>query len=224
MIDLRSTPQAGPLPPGPFKRILADPAWRHVSRSPKGQTRRSPSHHYATMSLDEIKALPVREVADRDCHLFLWTTWPHLPQALEVITAWGFVYSSAFLTWVKLNPSKADAVFMTDKDFHVGMGHTSRKNTEILLLGRRGSPKRNSRSVRELLIAARREHSRKPDQAIERIEAYCDGPGLEMFARQSRPGWATWGLEATKFDPPPPPPPREPGPMPEAPIFDEATA
>lgn len=188
------------LPPGPFKCIAADPAWLHVSRSPKGQTRRSPSHHYATMTLAEIKALPVREVAAKDCHLFLWTTWPHLQQALEVITAWGFTYSSGFLTWVKLNPRSADEMFLQVSHFHVGMGYTSRKNSEILLLGRRGNPKRLSRSVRELLIAARREHSRKPDQAYERIEAYCDGPRLEMFGRQSREGWTVWGLEAAKFD------------------------
>ena len=195
-----------PLPTveGGFRCISADPAWRHVSRSPKGQTSRSPSHHYPTMALEEIKALPVREVAARSCHLFLWTTWPHLAQALEVIPAWGFTYSTGFLTWVKLNPRAADEMFLVPAHFHVGMGYTSRKNTEILLLGRRGAPKRNSKSIRELMIAARRQHSRKPDEAVARIEAYCDGPRLELFARESRPGWSTWGLEATKFDPPAP--------------------
>lgn len=188
------------LPPGPFACILADPAWHHASRSPKGQTRRSPSHHYKTMPLAEICALPVREVAAKDCHLFLWTTWPHLPQALQVMQAWGFKYSSCFLTWVKLNPTKGDVIWFDASDFHVGMGYTSRKNTEILLLGRRGNPKRLSKSVRELMIAARREHSRKPDETHARIEAYCAGPRLEMFARESRAGWATWGNEATKFD------------------------
>jgi N6-adenosine-specific RNA methylase IME4 len=188
------------LPPGPFSCILADPAWRHVSRSPKGQTRRSPSHHYATMPIDEIKALPVKAVAAKNAHLFLWTTWPHLPQALDVMKAWGFTYSSGFLTWVKLNPRSADEMFLVPGHFHVGMGYTSRKNSEILLLGRRGAPKRLSKSVRELMIAARREHSRKPDETFARIEAYCEGPRLEMFSRQSRPGWTTWGNEAAKFD------------------------
>lgn len=83
---------------GGFSCVLADPAWHHKSRSPKGQTSRSPSHHYPTMSLAEIKALPVAKIAAKNAHLFLWTTWPHLPQALEVMTAWGFAYSSGFLT------------------------------------------------------------------------------------------------------------------------------
>lgn len=189
-----------PLPPGPFACILADPPWHHASRSAKGQTRRSPSHHYGTMPLADIKALPVREIAAKDCHLFLWTTWPHLQQALEVIAAWGFTYSSGFLTWVKLNPRSADELFLQAENFHVGMGYTSRKNSEILLIGRRGAPKRLSKSIRELMIAARREHSRKPDETYVRIEAYCAGPRLEMFARQSRPGWTVWGNEAAKFD------------------------
>lgn len=188
------------LPAGPFSCILADPPWHHASRSAKGQTRRSPSHHYPTMSLAQICAMPVRDVAGKNCHLFLWTTWPHLPQALQVMKAWGFTYSSAFLTWVKLNPSKGDVIWFDMSDFHVGMGYTSRKNTEILLLGRRGAPKRLSKSVRELMIAARREHSRKPDETHARIEAYCEGPRLELFARESRAGWATWGNQSTKFD------------------------
>lgn len=187
------------IPPGPFSCILADPPWHHASRSAKGQTRRSPSHHYATMSLPDICALPVAASAAKDCHLFLWTTWPHLPQALKVMDAWGFKYSSAFLTWVKLNPSKGDLIWFGDADFHVGMGYTSRKNTEILLLGRRGAPKRLSKGVRELMIAARRQHSRKPDETHIRIETYCDGPRLEMFAREQRSGWTSWGNETTKF-------------------------
>lgn len=190
------------LPQGPFACVLADPPWHHASRSPKGQTRRSPSHHYATMSLAEIQALPVKGVTAKDCHLFLWTTWPHLEQAFSVIRAWGFTYSTGFLTWVKLNPSKGDVIFMTERDFHVGMGYTSRKNTEILLLGRKGHPKRNSKAIRELMLAARRQHSRKPDESIVRVEAYCDGPRLELFARESRPGWTSWGLEQAKFDEP----------------------
>lgn len=195
MIDL-------PGVPGGYPCILADPAWSHVSRSPKGQTRRSPSHHYPVMTLDEIKALPVRAVAAKNAHLFLWTTWPHLPQALEVMQAWGFAYSSGFLTWIKLNPRAADQMWMTDASFHVGMGYTSRKNSELLILGRRGAPKRLSKAVRELMIAGRRQHSRKPDETFRRIEAYCSGPRLEMFAREARPGWTAWGNDTGRFDRP----------------------
>lgn len=193
MIDLPTTE-------GGWKCVLADPPWLHAMRSPKGITSRHASAHYPVMALADIKALPVRDILARDCHLFLWTTWPHLEQALEVMRAWGFRYSSDFIIWVKLNPSKTDVIWFDEKDFHVGTGYTSRKNTEIMLLGRRGSPQRLSRATRELLIAPRRQHSRKPASAYPRIEGYCPGPRLEMFARESRPGWTSWGLEATKFD------------------------
>lgn len=193
-----------PLPAGPFACILADPPWHHASRSPKGQTSRSPSHHYRTMSLPEIKALPVASVAARDCHLFLWTTGPHLPQAFSVITAWGFRYSSLAFVWVKRRKTLGDAddsmLFMDRRDVFTGMGYTTRQNAEVVLLGRRGSPKRLARDIHQIIVAPRQEHSRKPAEAYSRIARYCPGPRLEMFARQSREGWATWGDEATKFD------------------------
>ncbi|MBC7169243.1 MT-A70 family methyltransferase [Phenylobacterium sp.] len=195
MSDLLHTPQAGR-----YSVIYADPAWRHQARSPKGVTRRAPARHYRTMPLADICALPVREVAAKDCHLFLWTTGPHLQQAFAVMEAWGFRYSSIGFLWAKLNPGAAGSIFLTESDWHVGMGYTTRKNTEICLLGRRGAPKRKSKSVRELIVAARREHSRKPDQARQRIEAYAEGPYLEMFARESAAGWDAWGLETGKFD------------------------
>jgi N6-adenosine-specific RNA methylase IME4 len=151
------------------------------------------------MKLPEIKALPVGDLAAKDCHLFMWTTGPNLEQAFEVMKAWGFHYSSVAFTWVKLWNSRADTLFMTDNDFVIGLGHTTRKNTEYCLLGRKGSPKRRSKSVRELLIAARREHSRKPDEAVRRIEEYADGPYLELFARTSRPNWTAWGNQTDRF-------------------------
>lgn len=191
-----------PLPAvdGGFPCILADPPWLHAMRTPKGVTSRHASAHYPVMDIASIRAMPVRQLAARDAHLFLWTTWPHLEQALSVIHAWGFTYSSDFLIWVKLNPSKAGAIWFDQGDFHVGTGYTSRKNTEVLLLGRRGAPKRLSRNTRELLIAARRQHSRKPDETYPRIEGYCPGPRLELFGRQQRPGWTVWGNEVGKFE------------------------
>ena len=190
-----------PLPTvdGGWPCILADPPWHHASRSANGQTGRSPSHHYATMSLSEICALPVGDVSAKSAHLFLWTTWPHLRQAFAVMDAWGYAYSSGFLTWVKLNPRAASALFLTESDLHVGMGYTSRKNSELLLLGRRGSPKRLCRGVREIVLAARRQHSRKPDQARARVEDYCPGPRLELFAREAAPGWTAWGDQLDRF-------------------------
>lgn len=180
--------------------VLADPPWDHQMRSAKGITSRHASAHYPVMKLADIKAMPVNDILARDCHLFLWTTWPHLEQALEVMKAWGFKYSSDFLIWVKLNPTKTDLMWFGETDFHVGTGYTSRKNTEVCLLGRRGSPKRLSRGTRELLISSRRQHSRKPDSTYGRIEGYCPGPRLELFSRENRPGWTAWGRDVGMFD------------------------
>ena len=188
-------------PVGQFPVITADPPWSYSCFSATGEER-SASKHYKTMDLEEIKALPVSTISARDCHLFMWTTGPNLRQAFEVMDAWGFEYSSIAFTWVKLNRSsdRSPRLFMDGASFHVGMGHTTRKNTEMCLLGRKGSPRRRSASVRELLIAPVREHSRKPDEVYERIEQYAEGPFLELFARTSRGGqWTSWGNETGKF-------------------------
>ena len=190
-----------PLPEGPFGCILADPPWHHKSRSPKGQGRRSPSHHYPTMPLADIKALPVGDIAAPNCHLFLWTTGPHLEQAFSVMKAWGFSYSSDVFVWVKLNPRQGDAMLYDDGSFAVGMGYTSRKNTEYVLLGRKGRPVRMAKDVRQLIVSPRRQHSRKPEEARRRIERYVgDVPKVELFAREAAPGWVAWGNETEKFN------------------------
>jgi N6-adenosine-specific RNA methylase IME4 len=191
------TPASIPLPEGPFACILADPAWRFAVRSPKGNGR-SAVRHYQTMSLEEIKALSVGAVAAKNAWLFLWTTGPHLRQAFDVIDAWGFRYSGLGFTWAKTRKGETP-LFLDASSWHMGTGYTTRKNVELCLLARRGAPERKARDVRELLIAARREHSRKPDEIYDRIERFCDGPRLEMFARQTRPGWSVWGNETTKF-------------------------
>jgi N6-adenosine-specific RNA methylase IME4 len=159
------------------------------------------------MKLPEILALPVREVAARDCHLFLWTTGPHLQQAFQVMAAWGFRYSSLGFVWVKRHKTAGDSdtpgsrpLFMDARDLNWGPGYTTRQNAELVLLGRRGSPKRLAKDVFQIMVAPRREHSRKPDEFFPRVERYCAGPRLEMFPRQTREGWDAWGNEATKFD------------------------
>jgi N6-adenosine-specific RNA methylase IME4 len=186
------------LPPGPFSCILADPPWTYKVRSAKGEGRGA-VQHYPTMHLAGIKELPVADVCAKDAHLFLWTTTPHLPQALDLMRAWGFDYSTVAFVWLKLN-KHAPVLFSDVQSMFVGMGHTTRQNAELVLLGRRGSPKRLNKSTRQVIIAHRREHSRKPEESYDRIEAYCAGPRLELFGRQSRPGWTVWGNEADKFD------------------------
>jgi N6-adenosine-specific RNA methylase IME4 len=186
------------LPARSARAILADPAW-HFRCHTEDVGTRDPRRHYSTMSMAEICALPVKDIAAPDCHLFLWVTGPMLEFSFEVMQEWGFRYSAIAFTWVKL---KRDHVLTGERDLHVGLGYTTRKNTELCLLARRGSPKRRSAKVRELIVSPRREHSRKPDEIHERIERYCAGPYVELFARSSRKGWKTWGAEATKFDQP----------------------
>lgn len=191
-----------PLPPGPFGCIVADPPWSYRTFSAKGGGRGA-AQHYPTMELDDIKALPVASVADRDCFLFLWATGPNLREAFEVMDAWGFKYSALAFVWVKqnlrLDTKQLRLVTVGDEGLFLGMGHTTRQNAELVLLGRRGRPARLSRTVRQVIMAPRREHSRKPDEALDRIEEFAGGPHLELFSRSQRPGWTAWGNEAGKF-------------------------
>ena len=186
------------VPEGGFKVIYADNPQKFVTRSKKGLKGRP--QHYKIMSFEDIKALPVASLAAKDCHLFFWTSPLYFEQALAVINAWGFKYSSRAFLWVKLRKTQADTFILADDNFTLGQGYTTRKNPEDCLLGRRGKPKRNSTKVRELMFAGRREHSRKPDETIRRIHEYADGPYLELFARTTREGWTTWGDETGKFD------------------------
>lgn len=183
--------------------LLSDPPWHHASRSPKGQTSRSPSAHYPTMTLEAIKALPVGDLAARDAHLFLWTTGPHLEVAFQVMAAWGFRYSSLAFVWVKRKKSAGDdhdaPLFMDRRDLFTGMGYTTRQNAELVLLGRRGRPVRLSKAIHQVIVAPRQEHSRKPAESHARIERYCAGPRLELFARASLPGWDCWGNDVNRF-------------------------
>ena len=180
------------LPRGHFGAILADPPWKFVTYSERGQGR-SASRHYEVMTFEEIASLPVHNVAASDAWLFLWVPGPHLPFGLQLIERWGFRYSGFGFVWAKQNPSGVG--------WHMGNGFTTRKNTELCLLGRRGKPQRNSKGVRELIVSPRRKHSQKPDEQYARIERLVDGPYLELFARQRRPGWTAWGDELDKFEP-----------------------
>jgi N6-adenosine-specific RNA methylase IME4 len=198
-----SDPFAG-LPLGHFAAILADPPWQFATRSPKGITSRSPEHHYRTMTDDQIMRLPVASLAARDALLFLWITGPKLVKGdhLPIVKAWGFEPTAMAFVWIKTRKGERDVLFFCLDSFHVGAGFTTRKNAEFCVLGRRGRPRRLSRSVDELIIAPRREHSRKPDEVYERIEQYTAGPYLELFARAERPNWTAWGDETTKFSAP----------------------
>lgn len=180
---------------GPFDLLKADPPWTFKTYSKKGQGK-SPQSHYECMSLDDIKALPVASLAKDDSLLWLWATNPMLPQAFEVMEAWGFRYVTAG-TWGKQSKTGAKLAF--------GTGYVLRSASEPFLIGARGKPK-TSRSVRSLIMAPVREHSRKPDAAFE-AAAQLIAPNadpnpprlLELFSREDREGWDTWGNETGKF-------------------------
>jgi len=177
--------------------IYADPPWTFSTYSRKGKGR-SAEAYYDCLSLEEIKAVPVTQWAAKDCVLFLWTTDPLLEQALGVIRAWDFTYKTVGFHWAKLKRSAADQPY-TDESFFSGLGFWTRANPELCLLATRGNPRRRKANVQKLVISPRREHSRKPDEIYERIEALCEGPYLELFARSTREGWHTTGLETNAF-------------------------
>ncbi len=167
-----------------YKVIYADPPWHFRSYSKKGEERNA-TQHYDCMSISDICNLPVSDLADDNCTLLMWAVDPMLPEALEVIKAWGFKYKTVGFTWAKQNKN--------DLGMFTGLGYWTRANPEMCLLATKGKPKRISKSVRQLVIDKRQEHSRKPDVIYDRIEQLLDGPYVELFARRERKGWDSWG-------------------------------
>jgi N6-adenosine-specific RNA methylase IME4 len=165
--------------------VYCDPPWRR----PDGTStpNREIENHYPTLTTEEICALPVGALATDDAVLFLWSVAPNLPEALQVMAAWGFEYATS-VVWVK---------------HAVGTGHWVRNRHELLLIGRRGDMPHPAPAARRdsVIEAPRREHSRKPDEAYEMIEQmYPELPKIELFARSARPGWDVWGNETGKFN------------------------
>lgn len=181
---------------GPFGAIEADPPWSFLTYDRKSSVPTQAADPYQTMSLDDLKALPVADVAAADCALFLWTVDAHLAEAMALGAAWGFEFKTIALIWVKAVPYIGADGFFTPQ---MGMGYWTRKEAEVCLLFTRGKPKRLSKSVRQVLAQPRREHSRKPFEAHQRIEKLVGGPYLEMFGRAPRKGWTVWGNEVEKF-------------------------
>jgi len=159
--------------------------------------------HYTCHPMATIATLPVSDVVSRNALLWFWTTGPLLSIGAHIplMRAWGFEPTAMGFVWVKLNPRASSAQF-TERDLFFGPGLTTRKNAEYVVLGRRGCPRRLARDVFEIIVASRRESGRKPDEVYRRIERYCAGPRLDLFGRESRVGWAVYGDEAGKFDPP----------------------
>ena len=173
--------------PKKYDVILADPPWTFSVWNASKSSRHA-SHKYNLMSVDEICALPVANLAAENCALFLWATYPNLLDAFKVITAWGFTYRTLGWDWVKAKKKGGG--------FHFGMGYYTRSNSEPCLLAVRGRMPVAAHDVSAVLYSPVREHSRKPDEQYEKIERLYPGVAyLEMFARRTRPGWDVFGNE-----------------------------
>jgi N6-adenosine-specific RNA methylase IME4 len=178
-----------------FSVIYADPPWTFKVYSGKGK-QRSAERHYNTQSLEDIKALPIGNLAEPDCALLLWCVMPEIPGALEVIKAWGFEFKTVAFTWVKT--SSVGAITAKGDGLHWGMGYWTRANAELCLLGTKGAPKRQKKDVHQVVISPVEDHSRKPDEVQVRIERLLDGPYLELFGRRATPGWTVWGNQISR--------------------------
>jgi N6-adenosine-specific RNA methylase IME4 len=186
-----STTDIDPLPTvaGGFQTILADPPWRFTNRTGKVAPEHRRLGRYATMDLDEIKALPVGDVAAPHAHLYLWVPNALLPDGIAVLTAWGFRYVSNVIWAKRRKDGGPDGR---------GVGFYFRNVTEPILFGVKGSMRTlaPARSTVNMIETRKREHSRKPDEQYDLIESCSPGPYLELFARYAREGWAAWGNEA----------------------------
>lgn len=173
-----------------FATILADPPWRFTNRTGKMAPEHKRLSRYGTLSLDEISNLPVSTLAADTAHLYLWIPNALLAEGLLVMEAWGFTYKSNII-WHKVRKDGGSD--------GRGVGFYFRNVTEMILFGVRGKNARTlapGRSQVNLIASRKREHSRKPDEIYPVIEACSRDPYLELFARGTRPGWATWGNQA----------------------------
>jgi N6-adenosine-specific RNA methylase IME4 len=150
--------------------------------------------HYDMMTLEEIKALPIKQLALSSAAIFLWVTWPNMPIWHPVLEAWDVAYSGLAFDWIKTT-KEAEVVKLDGDGLHWGEGYGTRANPEPCALARIGSPLRLDAGVHSVIIAPVGKHSEKPDEAYRRIERLYGGPYLELFARKPRAGWTTWGNE-----------------------------
>jgi N6-adenosine-specific RNA methylase IME4 len=202
---IEDTQRFAPLPRvvGGFPCLVADVPLQFSSNS-LARPGRNAMRHYRCSSAEELAALPIDNIAAPNAWLFFGATGPCLPQALSIIAAWRFTYSGSGFVWVKLrrtyDSNQLRLVPIAEADLHIGLGHTTRKNAEFCLLARRGRPQRLAADVREVVLAPVREHSRKPEEVFRRIERLCAGPRIELFARERRLRWISWGDEIGRFD------------------------
>jgi len=173
-----------PFPNKKYQIIYADPPWSYRDKQSAGN--RGAGFKYPTQEKDWIDNLPVSEIADKNCILFLWVTMPKLNECWQLIEKWGFEYKTVGFTWVNKN-KKAPSWFW-------GMGCWTRANAELCLIATRGKPKRIDAGVHSVIDTPIQAHSQKPHETRERIIKLVGNlPRIELFAREKTKGWDVWG-------------------------------
>ena len=171
-----------------YNIIYADPPWEYKLSGGIKNSRGMAKQHYQTMSTQDISKLPIRKLCTDNAVIFMWATFPNIAEAIKLMQAWGFNYKTAAFVWIKKNKNGSN---------FWGMGAWTRANAEICIIATKGKPKRESKSVHQVIFSRIEEHSKKPDETRDRIVKLCgDVPRIELFARQSAEGWDCWGLEA----------------------------
>lgn len=174
-----------------YKIIYADPPWSYSDKrgGDKGKAHGGATAHYGTMSINDIKELDVKSIADDDCMLFIWVTFPLLQEGLDTIKAWGFKFKTLGFSWIKTNKKSGTPFF--------GIGWYTKSNCEVCLIATKGKLFKVSNKVSSVLIEPIDGHSRKPNEARKRIVEFAgDVPRIELFCRDSPEGWDTWGNES----------------------------
>lgn len=178
-----------------YNTIYADPPWQFQNRTGKVAPEHKRLSRYSTMTLEEIKSLPIADISGDKAQLYLWVPNALIPSGLEVLDAWGFEYKTIFI-WEKIRKD--------GQPDGRGVGFYFRNVTEPILFGikKKSAPNRTlspARSQVNLIRTMKREHSRKPDEIIPIIESCSPGPRIELFARGLREGWDMWGDQATEL-------------------------
>ena len=186
-----------------YQIIYADPPWSYkVWSEDKKQAQGCAKRYYQTMDIKDICALPIQDISDKDCKLFLWATPPRLREALQTMEAWGFEYKTVVFNWIKLNktsnPNQSSFVPQDSIARFYGIGHWTASNSEFVLGGLKkgGQLNRQAKNISQVILAPLTVHSAKPPEVREKIVRLCgDLPRIELFARQKTKGWDVWGNE-----------------------------
>ena len=175
-----------------YKIIYADPPWQYDDKAQAGD--RGAESKYNVMNIEDICSLPIKQISDEDCILFIWGTWTHIKEIQDVIISWGFEYKTIGFVWVKR---------YSNRQIFYGMGNWTRANTEYCLIATKGKPKRINAGISQLIESTPKDHSKKPNEVREKIIQLCgDLPRIELFARTKIHGWDVWGNdEKLKLEP-----------------------